>query len=168
MVKCHHAIVHTMDTIRYIKYYFFYLALLFGLLYTDLLPISSQINTLQTTLTLSLLEPFLPEGALKGIDIWITPHYKIYISQACNGFIPIFILWAAILAYPASLKHRLVWTLISYVSFTLINILRILFVVYVAYYAGGEESFILAHDILGNTMLILTGLLLLRQMVRTI
>jgi exosortase/archaeosortase family protein len=143
---------------RFAALYFFYLVLLFTLFYADTSAISLWLNEKQTQLTLSLLDLFLEPGQLKGIDIWITPQYKIYISQACNGFIPIFFLWAAILAYPVKLWYRLLWLGIGYIIFVLMNIVRLLIVVYFAEQAKGGGSFYWSHDLLGNAILMLTGL----------
>jgi len=143
---------------RFAVLYFFYLALLFILLYADTSAFSLWLNDQQTNLTLHLLDLFLKPEQLKGIDIWITPHYKIYISQACNGFIPVFFLWAAILAYPAKLWYKILWLGITYVVFAIVNTLRLLIVVYFAEQAEGGSSFYWSHDLLGNAILMLTGL----------
>ena len=83
-----------------------------------------------------------------GIDIWITPHYKIYISQACNGMIPILFLFAAILAYPSGLWHKVCWLVIGYLVYAAVNVARLLWVTYATTHAGGYEAFWWAHDII--------------------
>jgi len=152
---------------RFAALYFFYLMILFTLLYANTSVFSIWLNKQQTELTLYLLNIFLEPGQLKGIDIWITPQYKIYISQACNGFIPVFFLWAAILAYPAKLWYKILWLGITYVVFAIVNTLRLLIVVYFAEQAEGGSNFYWSHDLLGNAILMATGLGLFITFIKT-
>lgn len=152
---------------RFVTLYLFFLLLLFGLFYADTSVLSRLLNEGQTELTLFLLNIMLEPGQLRGIDIWITPHYKIIINQACNGMIPVLFLFASLLAYPAGVRHKLLWMLIGYLSFVVVNVLRILIVVYVANMTGGGEHFYWSHDLLGNALLMLTGLLLFVAFIRT-
>jgi exosortase/archaeosortase family protein len=144
---------------QFIFRYFFWLLLLFTLLYWPQNPVALWLNELQRQLTLAGLAPFLNPGQLQGIDIIINPHYKIIITQACNGVIPVLFLWAGILAFPAPLWYRFLWLLIGYVGFSIVNVVRLLMVVHFVE-KGGQPSFYWAHDILGNGLLILFGQLL--------
>jgi len=143
---------------RFVALYFLFLALLFILFYLPTSSFSLYLNQLQTTLTLALLDLFLKPGQLQGIDIMINPYYKIIINQACNGVIPILFLAASILAYPASLLHKTVWILIGYVLFSVVNVARILLVVHFVQQEGGRGNFHWSHDIVGNGILLMTGL----------
>ncbi len=152
---------------RFVLLYFLFLGLLFGLFYAPTSVVSTLLNEGQTRLTLWGLSLFLDPGQLKGIDIWINPHYKIYISQACNGMIPILFLFAAILAYPATLWHKIVWMLIAYLLYSAINVVRLLWVVYATTHGRGQAEFWWSHDIVGNMMLMVTGLLLFVAYIKT-
>jgi exosortase/archaeosortase family protein len=143
---------------RFAALYFLFLGLLFTLFYLPTSTVSLWINEVQTGLTLDALALFLREGQLQGIDIWITPDYKIIITQACNGMIPLLILYAAILAYRASWRKKLLWMVLGYLLFFVVNIIRILLVVYVTQNGEGQGDFYWSHDIVGNTLLMLTGL----------
>ena len=143
---------------RFIALYLLFLGGLFVLFYAPTSGISTWINGIQTELTLEALKWFLQPGQLKGIDIWISPSYKIIITQACNGLIPILILYASILAYPSSIKDKLLWMGLGYLLFFVMNIVRILLVVYVTQNGEGHGDFYWSHDIVGNTLLMLTGL----------
>lgn len=143
---------------RFVVLYFLFLAVLFVFLYLPISPAALFLNRIQTDLTLSLLNRFLVPGQLQGIDIMINPHYKIVITQACNGLIPLFFLIASILAYPAALLHKVFWMIMGYLSFTLVNVARILFVVHWVGQAGGRENFHWSHDIVGNAVLLSVGL----------
>jgi len=140
--------------------YFLFLGLLFGLFYAPSSAVSTLLNEGQTRLTLWGLSLFLDPQQLRGIDIWITPHYKVYISQACNGMIPILFLFAAILAYPAKFWRKLVWIVMSYILLSMVNMARILLVVYATEQAGGRGGFGWSHDIVGNILLLITGIIL--------
>jgi len=152
---------------KFISLYFLFLALLFTFFYADTSVISTTLNEGQTKLTLFLLNIFLEPGQLKGIDIWINPHYKIIVNQACNGIIPILFLWASILAYPTAIWHKILWMGTGYLLFSLVNVFRILLVVHFVELEGGRGNFYWSHDLLGNTILMAVGLGLFITFIKT-
>ncbi len=113
------------------------------------------------------LEMFLKPEQLKGIDIWINPHYKIIINKACNGVIPILFLFASVLAYPSRVTHKIVWMVLGYVLFSVVNVARILLVVHFTQTGKGQEDFYWSHDLVGNALLMLTGLGLFIAFIKT-
>jgi len=145
---------------QFIALYFLFLAILFVLFYAPTSDFSIFLNEGQTKLTLFFLDKFLEPEQLKGINIWIHPNYKIVIHQACNGMIPILFLFASILAYPASFGHKIVWMFLGYIVFSLVNVARILLVVHATKIGGGHEEFYWSHDLVGNTILMITGLVM--------
>jgi len=152
---------------RFIVLYFLFLAIFFTFFYADTSVVSTFLNDGQTKLTLFFLDMFLEPNQLKGIDIWINPHYKIIINQACNGMIPILFLFASILAYPAGVLDKLLWMFIGYVLFSLVNVIRILQVVYFVEAEGGRGNFYWSHDLLGNSLLMGLGLGLFILFIKT-
>ena len=142
---------------RFVLFYLLTLLSLFGLLYLDTNFIANVFNQKQTALTLSMIEPFLKTGQLRGEDIVISPYYKIIITQACNGMIPILFYFTAIISYPSRLCFKPLWMAVGYILFTLANVLRILIVVYFVEQKGGRENFFWAHDIFGNVILMTLG-----------
>jgi len=152
---------------RFVALYFLFLVLLFVLFYAPTSAISTFLNDGQTELTILFLGFFLEPEQLKGIDIWINPHYKVFISKACNGMIPILFLFASILAYPSSYAHKILWMLIGYVVFSLVNVGRILLVVYATKEGKGQEEFYWSHDLVGNGILMMTGLVLFAAFIKT-
>ncbi len=152
---------------RFITLYFLYLILLFVFFYAHTSAVSMFFNDNQTKLTLFFLNIFLDPTQIRGIDIWINPQYKIVISQACNGIIPILFLFASILAYPSMWWLKIFWMSIGYVLFSLINVLRILMVVYFVEQEGGKENFYWSHDLIGNILLMVTGLGLFILFIKT-
>ena len=155
---------------QFVALYFLFLALLFVFFYAPTSAVSTLINDGQSKLTLYFLDFFLKEGQLRGIDIWIHPQYKIIINQSCNGMIPILFLWASILAYPSSIVHKLhkiVWILVGYVVFSMVNVGRILLVVYATEHGEGQGEFYWSHDLVGNFLLMMTGLVLFVLFIKT-
>jgi exosortase/archaeosortase family protein len=152
---------------RFIALYFLFLALLFVLFYFPTSPMSTLLNEGQTKLTLFFLEKFLEPEQLKGIDIWINPHYKIIITQACNGMIPILFLFASILAFPSTIAAKIFWIILGYLLFLVVNVLRLLFVVYITQTGDGFSDFYWSHDLIGNALLMVTGLGLFIAFIKT-
>ncbi len=143
---------------RFIAFYFIFLGGLFVLFNASSWQLTHVLNDMQTNLTLQVLKLFLRPEQLQGVDIWINPHYKIIITKACNGIIPILFLYAAILAYPSTVKHKIVWMIFGYGLFFMVNIVRILWVVFMTQNGEGKGDFYWSHDIIGNIFLLLTGL----------
>jgi exosortase/archaeosortase family protein len=145
---------------RFIALYFFYLGILFSLVSLPSSPLYFVLNTGQTELILYFLDFFLQENQRIGIDIWINSHYKIVITPACNGLIPLVFLYASILAYPCRFWNKVICLLLGYIILLWVNIFRIYMVVWITQNTRGQEAFFFAHDILGNLILMLTGLIL--------
>jgi exosortase/archaeosortase family protein len=152
---------------KFVLFYLLALVLLFALFYAETNILSRILNNAQTSLTLMMLEPFLKPGQLQGIDIIISPLYRIIITQACNGMIPILFYFAAIVAYPSKLWVKPLWMAAGYLIFTLVNILRILIVVHFVEQKRGRDNFFLAHDIFGNALLMTVGLGLFMLFIRS-
>jgi len=152
---------------QFIALYFLFLAILFTFFYAPTTALASIVNDTQSNLTLFFLDIFLKPDQLQGIDIWINPQYKIIINQACNGIIPILFLVASILAYPSAFLHKILWILIGYVVFSIVNVIRILLVVYATEHGEGQGEFYWSHDLVGNALLMLTGLGLFVLFIKT-
>ena len=152
---------------RFIALYFLFLAIFFTFFYADTNVSSAYLNEAQTSLTLLLLNSFLGPDQLQGIDIWINPHYKIIINQACNGMIPILFLFASIFAYPAAVWHKFLWMGIGYIVFSFVNVLRILLVVHFVEQEEGRGNFYWSHDLMGNILLMVVGLGLFILFIKT-
>jgi exosortase/archaeosortase family protein len=152
---------------QFVALYFLFLAILFVFFYLPSSELSILLNDAQSKLTLYFLDFFLKPGQLQGIDIWINAQYKIIINQACNGVVPILFLTASILAYPASVVHKMIWILVGYMVFTIVNVMRILLVVYATEHGEGQGEFYWSHDLVGNFMLMITGLILFILFIKT-
>lgn len=143
---------------RFVALYFLFLALLFVFFYAPTSAVSILLNDSQTDLTLYFLNQFFEPGQLQGNAIWINPNYKIIITKACNGMIPILFLFASILAYPSTFLPKALWMGTGYIVFVFVNVARILLVVHFTQTGEGHEDFYWSHDLVGNVLLMLTGL----------
>jgi exosortase/archaeosortase family protein len=150
---------------KFLFTYWIGIALLFGLFYWNLSPISAFINNIQTNLTAFLTSLALADGMMQEHRIFITQHYALVIEKACNGMIPYLFFLASIIAFPSTLIHKLKWAIMGYLFISTMNIFRIWFVT--QFVLQGQNNFSLAHDYLGNGLLILTGLILFTSFVKT-
>jgi len=150
---------------KFLLTYWIGIALLFGLFYWNLSPLSSLINSIQTNLTAFLTSLTLPESMMNEHKILINAHYALVIEKACNGIIPYLFFLASIVAFPSTLIHKVKWAVMGYIFISAMNIFRIWFVT--QFVLQEQNNFSLAHDYLGNGLLILTGLILFTSFVKT-
>jgi|GEM_PF-2624608 len=126
----------------------------------DTSSISIFINEQQRQLILFLLDFGLAPNQLRGDEIVMSDYYRLIITKACNGVIPVLLYISMVWAYPRrSILDRVSWTLYGYIVITLINVARILFVVAVVQEERGRFAF--THDIVGNFIFMVTILSLL-------
>jgi exosortase/archaeosortase family protein len=150
---------------KFLLTYWLGIALLFTIFYWEYSPISSIFNNYQTSLTSFITSLSLANGMMEGHRIFITEHYALVIEKACNGMIPYLFFLASILAFPSTLVHKIKWAIMGYLFITSMNVFRIWFVT--QFVMQGEKNFSLAHDYLGNGLLILTGLILFTSFIKT-
>jgi len=150
---------------KFLLTYWLGIALLFAIFYWDYSPLSSLLNDFQTSVTTLLTSLTLMEGMIQGDKIFITPYYTLVIEKACNGMIPYLFFVASIIAFPSTLTHKVKWAIIGYFLISAVNIFRIWFVT--QFVLVQKNNFSLAHDYLGNGILILTGLILFTSFVKT-
>jgi exosortase/archaeosortase family protein len=144
---------------RFIIYYLVWLGLLFGVLYWDVSPLSHTINEFLRLSLIKIIDMGLVPGRVHGSDIIINPHYKLMIEKACNGMIPVLMYLSSIFAYPSSWVRRMYWAIGGTIVMLTLNVIRIFIVIYFVI-QGGRENFSLSHDIFGNAIFMIAGLLL--------
>lgn len=150
---------------KFLLSYWLGIILLFALFYWEQSPISDIINEVQTNLTSFLTSLSLSEGMMEGHRIFITQYYALVVEKACNGMIPYLFFLASILAFPSTKLHKVKWAIMGYFLISLINVFRIWFVTQFVIYE--QANFSLAHDYLGNGLLIFTGLILFVSFIKT-
>ena len=150
---------------RFLLSYWLGIALLFGIFYWDLSPISLYINNQQTDLTAYLTSLTLADGMMDKYRILINSHYALVIEKACNGMIPYLFFLASIIAFPSTVMHKVKWAIFGYLFILVMNVFRIWFVTQLV--LDKRQNFSLAHDYLGNGLLIVTGLLLFTWFVKS-
>jgi exosortase/archaeosortase family protein len=151
--------------IKFLLTYWIGIALFFGIFYWDASPISLLVNPYQTTLTSYLTSLVLPSEMMNNYRIFITEHYSLVIEKACNGMIPYLFFLASIMAFPSSIFHKIKWALMGYLLISLMNTFRIWMVT--QFVLEERSNFSLAHDYLGNALLIITGLILFISFVKS-
>jgi len=150
---------------KFLFTYWLGIALLFAIFYWDYSPLSSTLNEFQTQITTFFTSLTLMEGMIQGHKIFITPYYTLVIEKACNGMIPYLFFLASIIAFPSTVAHKVKWAIMGYLFISAMNIFRIWFVT--QFVLAEKSNFSLAHDYLGNGILILTGLILFTSFVKT-
>jgi exosortase/archaeosortase family protein len=143
---------------KFILLYWTTTALFFAIFYWDISPISNIINSMQTDFTTLLTSLTLEDGMIDGYSILISQHYHLIIEKACNGLIPYLFFIASIIAFPSTIIHKIIWAVIGYVVLIVVNVFRIWMITQLVLDEVGNFS--LAHDVIGNALLIFTSLLL--------
>jgi exosortase/archaeosortase family protein len=138
--------------------YFFTLVFLFGAFYWDASPIANTINQWQINLSSLLSSLTLENNIIQDNHIFINPNLTLIIDKECNGFIPYFFFLASILAFPSSIKDKVKWAIFGYLLLSTLNVFRIWFITQLV--ISSENNFSLAHDYLGNFLLIFSALFL--------
>ena len=143
---------------KFLLLYWSMTALFFALFYWDISPIATLINPIQTDFIAWLTSLTLEDRLIDGHSILISKYYHLVIEKACNGLIPYLFFMASVVAFPSTWMHKLKWAVIGYVVLTSINIFRIWMITQLVLDEVGNFS--LAHDMIGNVLLIFTSLLL--------
>jgi len=147
---------------RFLISYPIWFLTLFGIFYWgkywDYSIIGKVVDSTIRDIIMAILELFVNEPIV-NYDIIMNPKYHIVITPECNGLIPYFILLAAILAYPCSIKRKLLWLISTFFIFFIANIIRLITVIEVVR-RFGAESFYYIHDIGGNIFLVAVGSIL--------
>jgi len=151
--------------IKFLLTYWIGIALFFGIFYWDASPISLLINQQQTSLITYLTSLSLPNDMMNNYSIFISDNYSLVIEKACNGMIPYLFFLASIMAFPSTILHKVKWAIFGYLLISLINTFRIWMVTQLV--LQERSNFSLAHDYLGNALLILTGLILFVSFVKS-
>jgi exosortase/archaeosortase family protein len=151
---------------RFIASYLLFLMLLSAFFVPSVSSFANQVNGWQTARTLEILATLLPHTMMQESDIWVEQGYKIVINDACNGLLPLWLLVASLLAYPSTVRHTLLWLMVGYFGLLGVNIVRILWVVSMTAIAG-EEWFYWSHDLVGNALLMVGGLVIFVASIRS-
>ena len=150
---------------RFLIAYPFWFLLLFGLFYWgrfwDVSSLGKVIDTALRTQIMDILQLFLDNHIENNYEIVINPLYRVVITPECNGLIPYFIYLAGVLAYPSRIFTKIIWGVMGYIIFFIANIIRLIIVTKVVNIYGADKFFLI-HDIGGNLLLIVVGLLMFK------
>ncbi len=142
---------------KFVVAYLIWLGVLFGLFYFNTNSLAVFLNETQRDWLLDSLRYFLG-GMVEDIYIQPISTFRIRITYACNGLVPYYFYLASIFAYPSSWLLKIIWAVIGYFIIYVVNLLRLLFVTEMT--KSGGSNFWWSHDIVGNGMLMITGLML--------
>ncbi len=140
---------------RFLLLYPLYATGLLYFLFFDNNALAIQLNHFHQKL---LIDALALHFEVDAYHIVVTPYYHITIDKSCNGVVGLLIFFASIVAYQAQVRQKLLWIAIGYVVMIVANFLRIVFVVYAVTIDSGYFAF--AHDTMGNSFLIVVGLVL--------
>lgn len=111
-----------------------------------------------------LIQLFGGTASVEEGNILRVPGAAVRIVDMCNGVEATFILWAAMLAFPAPWSYRLKGLLIGTITVHILNIVRIISLVYLRGY--NPEWFHWAHWYLWDTLIMLDILVVFLAWVR--
>lgn len=83
-------------------------------------------------------------------------NFAMEVRDGCNGINVVVLLWSAILAYPASLKWRLVGVTAGLAAIQLLNLFRLISLFYLGQY--NHSVFEFAHEYLWELLIIIDGI----------
>jgi len=91
-------------------------------------------------------------------------HFAMEIRDGCNGVNVVVLLWSAILAYPASLKWKLIGLSGGLAAIQILNLLRLISLFYLGQYSW--SLFELAHLYLWESLIIIDGMIVFSLWIR--
>jgi exosortase/archaeosortase family protein len=145
--------------------YWLFTALLFTIFYWEISPIAVILNNIQTNFVSFLTSLTLPNIMMEKHHIFINSTYELIIEKACNGMMLYLFFLAPIIAFPATLQHKIGWAIGGYFIILGVNTFRIWFITQLV--LDERSNFSLAHDYLGNILLIITSILLFMAFVKS-
>ena len=86
------------------------------------------------------------------------------VRDGCNGINVVVLLWSAILAYPASLKWRLIGAATGLAAVQLLNLFRLISLFYLGQYSHSLFEF--AHEYLWEWLIIIDGMVVFHLWIR--
>jgi len=150
---------------KFLITYWLTIIILFTIFYWDISPIARIINHIQTDFISYTTSLLLDNGMMKNHEIIINKHYSLIIENACNGMVPYLFFLSSIIAFPSTIKHKIVWSILGYITINIINIFRIWVITQMV--LKSKSNFSLAHDWIGNILLISVSLALFILFVKT-
>ena len=132
--------------------YLLWVSVLYSFIYFENLSPLLFIHTLHTDLSIYLTGVWIGYFDLP-IDIsYATLTYEnglqLEILDECNGLAAFLFLLAAILAYPAKKKDKIIWIIFTYFILMLANAIRIDWILY--HVISHPEAFVFVHEVVGR------------------
>ncbi|MGV6851209.1 MAG: exosortase H [bacterium] len=119
-----------------IRFFIIFMVLLSGLFFGEMLTWSQQHIILPFTSSLADVSVFLMKLFDDDVRSYgkvirsVSTGFAVSIEPGCNGVEAVIILFAAIMAFPAPIKHKLVGFLAGFSAIQLLNLVRIISLFY--------------------------------------
>ena len=147
---------------RFVFRYLVWVTLLFSFLYFKNFSPFIIVNTLHTDLSIYLtglwINLFKIPIEISGATLMYTHGLELKILDECNGLAPFLFYLAAILAYPAKVKYKVVWIVFGYLILMIANAIRIDWILY--HVIAHPEDFKFVHEVVGRYVIAMIPLIL--------
>ena len=142
--------------------YAFWTLVLYAAIYFENFSPLIFINTLQTDLSIYLTQLWIDlydiPIRMSGATLIYQHGLQLQIVNECNGLAPFLFFLAAILAYPASLKAKIIWIILSYIILLIANTIRLDWILY--HVIEHPEDFDFIHEVVGRYVIAVIPLVL--------
>jgi len=155
-----------------IRFFILFTVLLVGLFTLEILQPAEKYVILPFTsfiadVSVWIIQFFDPEVVARGNSIRdATSGFGVRIERGCNGVEAMIILFAAIFAFPAPLKNKLIGFVIGFFAIQLLNIVRIVSLFYLGQW--NQVAFEWFHLYLWQALIILDALVVWLVWLRTL
>lgn len=145
------------------RFFLTFLALQFSLFGINMLGVVQQHVVLPWTMLLArmcagLVTWFDSTAAAAGKVLWNTvTGFGVSIEPGCNGIEACIVLFAAIVAFPSSWRHKLIGLLVGFLAVQALNVVRVVSLFYIGQW--NTQVFNFAHEYLWQALIMLDVLI---------
>jgi len=136
----------------FILRYVFWTLLLYAVIYFENVSPLIFINTLQTDLSIYLTQLWISlfdmPIQMSGATLIYQHGLELEIVNECNGLAAFLFFMAAVLAYPAPIKIKIIWLILAYFILLIANTVRLDWILY--HVIEHPEDFKFIHEVVGR------------------
>ena len=146
----------------FILRYVFWALLLYAVIYFENFSPLVFINTLQTDLSIYLTQLWISlfdmPIQMSGATLIYQHGLELEIVNECNGLAAFLFFMAAVLAYPAPIKIKIIWLILAYCILLIANTIRLDWILY--HVIEHPEDFKFIHEVVGRYVIAVIPLVL--------